>query len=460
MRLFKRLIILLFAPIIILSCTGKSIKNENQVVAAIESRIGKEVYWNQSNYLSEIEDHILYLIGQPLTSEEAVQIALLHNPRIQATFEEIGIAQADLLEAGLLSNPAFEIEVRYPQERRFKTNIEYLITTAFLDIFLIPLRTKLASVELEQAELRVSHEILELAFAVRTVYYQLVAQLQKLHYTQAIVELTHIQQEIVSRQKHVGNINALLLQQIQAKYLESTLETAKIESEIISLRETLNKLLGFDKEICLMFPQELSEDIPEHALDLCILESLALQQRLDIQVARKEVTRIRRMLGLKEGWTYAQLAAGLAGERDPDGLNVVGYGIAGQIPLFNYGQAARMRLFAQLRQAQNHLSALEIQALSEVREAHKLILNDLRIIDDYRDQILPLQTKIVISSEELYNVMGMGIEGLLESKRQEFEVSRRYLEALRDYWLARSQLDKSLGGYLFLLLANEERKEQ
>jgi len=137
-------------------------------------------------------------------------------------------------------------------------------------------------------------------------------------------------------------------------------------------------------------------------------------------------------------------------------LNLVGFGLSGEIPIFNFGQAARMRIFAQLRQAQDRYETLEIRILSEVREAHKLLMSDLGMINDYRIRIIPLQNEIINSSEELYNVMGLGIDRLIENKRQELEANRNYFEILKDYWVARVQLDKALGGYLFRLLSQDD----
>lgn len=438
------------------SCARVPHGSEEQVAGIIQERIGKEVQWNNICYEDpRINCYIQGLASQPISIESAVQISLLNNPEIQAIFEEIGIAQADLIEAGLFTNPVFSTEVRYPHENKLVTNIEYLITATFLDIFLIPLRTRLASTELEQAKLRVANAILDLAFEVRQSYYELVAELQMLKYTQSIAELASIQSEIALRQHHVGNIYKLELEEIQSIFLEADLQITQSQDEIIRLREKLNRLLGLTDEICLTFPDKLPEETDYQGFDLCQLESTALQERVDLQVARIEIIRFYRMLGLKDGWTYTNLQLGLAGERDADGPNLIGFGLAGEIPIFNYGQAARMRIFAQLRQAQDRLAALEIRVLSEVREAHKLLMKDLKIISKYRAGIIPLQNKIINSSEELYNVMGLGVDRLLVNKRRETETYRNYLSSLRDYWISRVQLDHALGGYLFRLLPQE-----
>lgn len=426
------------------------------VAAIVNQRINQEVHWNQGSP----EDEQVYwaiqsLIQQELTIDSAIQVALLNNPEIQAIFEEIGIAQADLVEAGLLTNPVFEIEVRYPHAKRLRTNIEYLITATFLDIFLIPLKERLASTELEQAKLRVANEILDLAFEVRRTYYELLAEQQKLKYTQAIAELTSIQAEISSRQNIVGNIYKLDFEQFQARFLKSDLEIDKAQEAIILLKEKLNRLLGLSEGLCLRLPEQLPEELDDQEFDLSILEATALQERMDLQVARFEVMRFSRMLGLKEWWTYTNFNAGLAGERDPSGINVIGFGVNGEIPIFNFGQAARMRIFAQLRQARDRLATLEIRALSEVREAFKLLKNDIRILNKFRTGILPLQHQIISSSEELYNVMGIGIDRLLGNKQHEIETYRNYLESLKTYWIARVRLDYALGGYLFRLIPQD-----
>lgn len=434
-------------------CTRIPQANDNGVSSIVNSRIAKETYWNQECYEDErISNAIQVLLQQELTADVAVQIALLNNPKIQEIFEEIGIAQADLVEAGLFSNPAFDIVFRYPPKKELKTNIEYSLTSSLIDLFLIPLRVKVAKAELEQITLRVTNEILDLAFEVEQTFYELQAAQQDIKYIQSIVELTSIHSQLTSRQRSVGNVNKLEFQQIQSRYLEAKLEVARIQNDIIRLREKLNRLLGFCGDI----HWKVSDSLPEidyQGLPIDCLESVAFSERLDLQSARFDVLRLNRMLGIKQWWVYTQGRLGIGGERDPDGTNLIGPAFSGEIPIFNYGQADRMRIHAELRQAKDHLAALEIQILSEVREAHKLLMNNLGIINDYRAHIIPLQSEILESSEELYNVMGLGIDRLLENKRQEFQAYSNYIMSLRNYWMARVQLDRALGGKLYLVLS-------
>jgi hypothetical protein len=47
------------------------------------------------------------LLAQPLTADAAVQLALLNNSGLKASLTELGIAEAELVQAGRLRNPAF-----------------------------------------------------------------------------------------------------------------------------------------------------------------------------------------------------------------------------------------------------------------------------------------------------------------------------------------------------------------
>lgn len=456
MFLWRTFYIFIFG-IFITGCSKIPPADDGFVSYIVANRVDSQVEWRQGCYHDERAQAIIQsMINSELNADTAIQIALLNNPKIQAIFEDLGIAQADLVEAGLLSNPAFEVEIRYPHVKCLRTNIEYLLTTSLLDAFLIPLRTKLATTEFEQAKLHVSNEILNLAFDVRETFYELIAERQKFNYIKSIVEITSILGEISSKQISIGNVNSLEFQLTQSRFLEADLELSQSLAEIIRIKEKLNRLLGLESDFCLILPENLPEEFDYQGFDLCTLESIAIEERLDIQVARLELVRFCRMLGLKDWWTYTKLQGGLAGERDPDGTNLIGPGISGELPIFNYGQAARMRLFAEFRQAQDRLAELEIRVRSEVREAHKLLMNYLKIINDYRERLLPMQEKISASSEELYNVMGLGIDKLLENKRLEVVAIKNYTESVKKYLVSRVELDRALGGYLFRILIQKE----
>lgn len=447
--MFRYVWTLLFAFALIVGCTRIPPLEDDHVASLVATRIDAHTAWYQgADPDEEIRSTIQCLLDQELTADSAIQIALLNNPKIQALFEELGMARADLVESGLLTNPSAAVEIRYPQTSRLHTNIEYLIVTSLLDAFLIPLKMRLADTEFQQTKLKVANAILNLAFDVRETYYALVAETKIVKYLHDVVELTSIHRDLVASQEAVGNVIGLDVQLSLSKFLEAKLELAEVETEIVRLTEKLNRLLGVCEEVCLLIPNDLPDECLHDCFDLCCLESSALENRLDLQVARFEIIRQAQTLGLNEPWVYTNLKGGLAGEREPGGAHLIGPGFALDLPIFNYGQGARMRLYAQLRQAQDHLAELEIHVLSEVREAYKLLTSYLNIVDGYRHHLLPVQEGVLASSEELYNVMGLGVDRLIENKREEVMAHRRYTEGVKKYLMSRVQLDRALGGYL------------
>lgn len=83
---------------------------EVQKVAS-ERLEGKDVRWDRGAPAPiAASAAVAQLLESPLTVDGAVQIAILHNQRLQAAYEALGISEADLIQAGLLKNPTFSAE--------------------------------------------------------------------------------------------------------------------------------------------------------------------------------------------------------------------------------------------------------------------------------------------------------------------------------------------------------------
>ena len=77
-------------------------------------------------------------------------MALLNGSDLQTTYEELGVAQADLVQAGLLANPTISAEIRFPGRPNFP--VEANLEDEFLQLFFLPLRQKVAQAQLEQSQ--------------------------------------------------------------------------------------------------------------------------------------------------------------------------------------------------------------------------------------------------------------------------------------------------------------------
>jgi outer membrane protein, heavy metal efflux system len=444
MRLRK--LFLLPAGVVIAGCAHVDPNPAFQDLAnTVHLRTGKRVQWNRGSAEdAQAQAAVASLLQRPLTADSAGQIALLNNHNLQATYEELGIAQADLVEAGLLKNPIFTFERRFPGQA-----MEADLLREFIDILLLPLRKRIAAAQFEAAKLRVGHEILKLAAEVRAAFYEHQGDQQLVDLRNTVADTTERSAETALRMHEAGNIKNLDLANEQAAHAQAKLEFAKAQSEATQSREKLNKLIGaFGAQINWTVAARLP-DLPGAEGSTSQLESRAIQQRLDLAAARQEFIAQARSLGIARADAILQQAeVGGHYERETTGEYSIGPSVNVPIPIFNQGQAAAARATAKLGQAQQRYLALAADIRSDVRAARDRMLLARQQIEYFKSTALPARTRVTEESQLEYNAMQIGPFQLLQAKQEEVKTGADSVEALRDYWVARAELEKAVGGSL------------
>ena len=426
---------------------GQSI---DDLQSTVRQRAGKQVEWQKDIAANDqIREAIRRLLRKTLTADTAVQIALLNNRELQATFEEIGIANADLIEAGLLKNPVFAGDARFPNSPPSATNIEMSIAQEFFDLLVIPLRKKVAVAELAKTKLLVGDAILKLAAEVKTAFYELQAEQQLLGRLKAILETDAAAVQLAQRQHEAGNINDLDLANQQATYSQSKLEVAEAFASIRSGREKLNRLMGtWGEDTAWKVADELPR-LPSANFPQRRLESLAISQRLDLAATKEEIGALAGSLGITKTYRYVgSIEFGVDTEKEPDGQRVTGPKWQLELPIFNQGQGRIAKLAAQLRQAERRLESEAVAIRAEVRETRDRLIAKRDLVSYYRDGLLPERKKILELTLTHYNAMLKSPFDLLLAKQNEIAAERGYIDALRDYWIARADLERAVGGRL------------
>ena len=422
----------------------------------IEQRIGRRVHWNQgTSEDAAVVDAVRSMLQQELTIDEAVQIALLNNRSLLATYEELGIAQADLVQAGLLRNPTFGASFRFPDKTvggHRSTNTEFSVVQDFLDLLVRPLRKKVAATQFEQTKLRVGNAVLNLAAEVRSFYYTLQADEQTLEMRRTVVQATEAAVDIATRQHDAGTLKTLDLANQQGFHDQAKLDMTRTDIQIVADRERLNRLMGiWGADTMWKLPERLPE-LPESEIPMEHLESIAVSQRLDLAAARQETQVIAHALSLTRRYRYFYVFdVGVDSEHDvADDVTFTGPNLTLELPIFDRRQASISRLEAQLRQSLQRLASLAIDIRSEVREIRERLLAARNVAKYHHDSILPLRQRIVDESQLYYNGMLIGVYELLLAKQNQINAGREYIETLRDYWIARSDLERAVGGRLIV----------
>ncbi len=420
------------------------------VSRAVDKRAGLRVHWRTGSAEdAKVDKVIADLLGKELTADAAVQIALLNNPVLQSTYESLGIAQADVVQAGLLENPSFGASVQFPLLGGLRP-VSLGISEGFLSAFLIPAKKRLAEAEFERVKLEVSQAIVDVATQTKVAYYHLVAARQMLAIGSAVLEGAEASAELAKRQSDAGNTGELASVTERAAYERVLLDVARLEGHASEAREDLVVILGlFGKQATRLKVRDTLDELPSADPNMADLEQAAIADRFDVAAARRASEVTARAIDLAKAGRYtAILDLGAEASRGDDGRWFVGPSGALTLPIFDQGQAMIFALEARKRAADQRLFALAVEVRSDVRKQKTRVLLSRQIAERYRTSLIPVAERVVALSQQHYDAMLLGVYQLILAKREEAEAYRGYVESLRDYWVARAELDRAVGGRL------------
>ena len=325
----------------------------DDVRATVEERSALKLFWNNGTDLDkEAAEKVEALLKGKLTADQAVQIALLNNRDLQAVYSELGVAQADLVQAGLLRNPIFDAAVLFPVSDGGKPKLELSAVMNFLDIFYVPLRRRAVAARFEEAKLRVTGSVLDFAGRVRTAFYVHQSNQQFLDLRQTIVQALSASFEVARRLHEAGNITDLDFFRERALLESGKVALRAAEGAVRQSREELNILMGLWGKHTEWQGDERLPDIPEQPIETKDVERIALSRSVDLLNARQRIVVAGQQLGFFR-WTalVPEMDVGTGGEREEDGSWKVGPVLEFPIPLFDQGQARIGRAAAELRRA-------------------------------------------------------------------------------------------------------------
>ena len=417
----------------------------SDVAKTVAQRTGQSVQWDDHAAIGpSSDDAVASMLKSELTSDQAIGIAFANNRDLQATLEELGMARADLIQASLIRNPIFDGELRFPGSAA--KPFELSITQTLLDLIQLPARRKFGAAVFEATKTRISGAVINFAAEVRSDFYQLQAAQQVLARQNTITEAARISAEISVRQHDAGNISDLDLENEQGGYEQAKVDLARSQLAVLNARERLVMDMGLTKNDSAWTVQTEFAAIPQEETAIADLENTALSRRADIAVARAQLEAAKSMLPIARASAFGDLSAGLHHDRDVDGARTTGPSVSIPIPIFNRGAAARARAEATLRQNQQRLEALLTTARSEVRVAHERLIEARSRAAYLRDVVVPRRQRIVSLTQLDYNSMHRGVFELIQARQNLASAERELVMAQRDYWVARTEMDRALDG--------------
>jgi len=431
-----------------------------------------------------------------LKLHDAVTTALRNNRDLRADLEMIGQANADLVQAGLLTNPTLNFMIMFPSGGgRSMLRGSGLPMQQLQDLWLIPARQEVAKAALQDSVLRVADRAIAVTAEVKKIY-------ARLQYTQRAIELTRENMEIVSQSIRIietrqaaGKASQVEVNLSRIRHLGLRSELMALEAEHHAAQRDLLALMGFaaasDRWQVEAIHETSSSIQPSPGEDEMV--KLAADQRLDLKSAEWRVRAAENEIELmrREGWP--EIALGLGFERmaappsqnqrpigrignnvaqnvvndlwgmpngagapmvEPFGPKMrevkytIGPMIDMEIPIFDQNQAQVAKAVHMHRQRVAEYEARFQEVTRTVRESLVMRRQAGDQVEFYRRELLPEVDRNVALARQSYIAGQEDLTRYLQSQEELLMTRLRALRFLRDCLVSEAELERAAGGRL------------
>ncbi len=414
----------------------------------VEARTEFVVEWHQDEEAyADFQVKKQEMLSDSLTLAEAVQIALLNNRSLQAEYESLGIMYADLVQAGLFRNPILSAHIGYPVEEDHKPDLGFSLSFNFLDLFYTPLKKTIAASALEEVRLSLTGAVLLKTNEVTQAFYRAQAAEQVFEMLGQVALAAEASAAASGLLHDAGNIQSVDLYNEEAFYEQTRLDLAMAELEVFESREVLNQLMGlWGEQTTWQITSRLAnpDEAPSNADEI---EKMAIEASLDLAQAAARLETYGHRAGLVNASSILpNLELGVGAQRE--GSWEIGPECGFPLPLFDQGQAQKAIAAAEIRRQQAAYYALGVEVRSTSRILAQQLATSYQAALHYRNVILPLRSRISTENQALFNAMQIGVFQLLTARQQEIMAGRNYIEALKQFWMAKANFTLLLQGKL------------
>lgn len=423
-------------------CAGFSPDGGMSVVQdATRREMGKDVRKITSEADARLaRERVEVLLAEPLSVDSAVQIALLNNRGLQAAYNELGISEAAMVAASLPPNPILSLS---RIAGTGSVEIEASIIVNILALFTIPARREISQREFSQAQYRAVEATFRLAGETRRAFIRAVAAQELVNFLLQARTSADAAADLMRRLGETGGANKLDQARAAAFNAEVGVQLAQARLRARTEREALIRSLGlWGSDIDFRLPATLPP-LPRSIEMPTNVEADAIQRRVDVLMARRELEATAKALGLTQATRYVSLLelGGLGSferEKTPEGAEKtrrLGPEIEIQIPIFDFGETGVRRARETYLRSLNRLVEKAVNVRSEARAAWQSYRASYDIARTYQTSVLPLRK--IVSDEALlrYNGMLIDVFELLTTVRESIASNMAAIEARRDFLL-------------------------
>jgi len=376
-------------------------------------------------------EQIEQIFADGLSIDQAVQLALLNNRKLQAAFMEIGIARADWVQSGLLKNPNIGAAVLFPVDGG-RSMVEAGIAQNIIDLWQIPIKKEIAQRGLDMALLRLARHAGILVARTRKAYHQAVAALQLHALAKQNLALLRQSYDAVDRKNQAGAASPFDLNLALGQLLNAQLELQQSQLKAANAKRRLAQLFSLDHNIDGLVLIDKLPNAQLGELDAASLIQMARARRPDLRVYEAAFEAAGRQVALQYKKAFGQVAIGADVERESatgKGDVKAGPGISFDVPIFDQNQAQ----VARVRYLQNQAKLIYEQSYLSVAQDIRIGIDNARAgaqaVAFYREKLLPQAEKSLDFASKSYQAGQINTLILLQAQRASLGVRRGFITA-------------------------------
>lgn len=380
-----------------------------------------------------------------LTQDEAVAIALWNSPAFQMTLADLGIARADVAQAGLLRNPVLALLLPWGPKQ-----LEATIRWPIDAIWQRPRRLAAARAGAEAVAERLVAGGVVLVTDTRLAHADLAAAQARVGLADETAALARRVSDIVRKRFDAGDISQLEAESAAVDARRAEQATARAQLDIALAAGRLHELMGIGGKVprsairAVDSPSAVVSGNASGCTDLEGLEKDTLASRPEVRAAELELEAAGRRLGWERSRIFTLVGVLDANAKGTKGFEA-GPGFDTDLGLIDRNQAGVMRANAELARGRARYVAAREQVLREVRDAHAQFAHARASIAVWRDDIIPSLERQMGQTERAYEAGELPLLAVLEATRRLNESRAQALDAMIGFRRALVLLERSAG---------------
>jgi len=391
-----------------------------------------------------------------ISADTAVQVALLNNKGLQASYANIGLSAAEAWQQATPENPVVSIGILGigAAELGVYRAIEGMIATNILEAKTRKQRVALADVNFRAAQLTAVNDSLTLANQTRQAWINAVAAFEAASYLKRAKATSDAGSELARKLGETGALNNAGQAREHAFNAELAGQLAQARLNATRAKEDLTKLMGlWGTEVDYYVPDALPA-LPRSVGRVSNVEGKALRNRVDLRVAKLGLEAQAAAFGLTDQTrlvTDLEIIAGFETEREAeDGETETEttpqVELEFAIPIYDTGKARMRKAELMYLQAANVLAERAVNVRSEARGAENSYHASYKIARHYRDILVPLRVTVEEEGLLSYNGMITNTFELLTDVREKLSASLEAANAKREFFMAQADLTAAIYG--------------